>query len=124
MEVQEILDQARDTITVRRVYGEPFEKDGVTMIPAAAVRGGGGGGGGEGQSPEGEGKGSGAGFGVSARPVGAYVIKEGAVTWEPALDVTRIALLGMVTGIVALLVLRSLIKARARTRARLARAKA
>jgi uncharacterized spore protein YtfJ len=29
------------------VFGEPYEKDGVTIIPAARIRGGAGGGGGE-----------------------------------------------------------------------------
>ena len=45
--VEEILSEARDTLTVRRVYGEPIVHNGVTIVPAAAVRGGGGGGEGE-----------------------------------------------------------------------------
>jgi uncharacterized spore protein YtfJ len=90
MDVQETISQARDAITVRRVYGEPYERDGVAVIPAAAVGGGGGGGGGE--DPEGGGKGSGAGFGIGARPVGAYVIEGGSVRWVPAPDLTRIAM--------------------------------
>jgi len=48
MEVQEVIAQARDAITVKRVFGEPYEKNGVTVIPAARVQGGAGGGGGEG----------------------------------------------------------------------------
>ena len=64
MEVQDVIAQARDAITVKRVFGEPYEKDGVTVIPAAKVQGGAGGGGGE--DPEGQAKGSGSGFGVSA----------------------------------------------------------
>jgi uncharacterized spore protein YtfJ len=62
--IDEILGGARDAITVRRVYGEPIEQDGLTVVPAAAVRGGGGGG------ADSEGNGGG-GFGVAARPVGA-----------------------------------------------------
>jgi len=81
-----------------------LEKDGITIIPAASVRGGGGGGG------DSEGNGGG-GFGITARPVGAYVIRNGEVSWEPALDVTRTAMMGMLTGIVALLVMRSIAKA-------------
>ncbi len=38
MNVQDILAQARDTMTVRRVFGEPYEKDGVTIIPIAKIR--------------------------------------------------------------------------------------
>jgi uncharacterized spore protein YtfJ len=81
--IDEILGGARDAITVRRVYGEPIEEAGVTIIPAAAVRGGGGGGG------DSEGNGGG-GFGVSARPIGAYVIRDGDVRWRPAVDVNRL----------------------------------
>ena len=40
MELDKVLNSARDAITVKRVYAEPYEKDGITVIPAAAVRGG------------------------------------------------------------------------------------
>lgn len=104
MNVQEILAKAQDTVTVTRVYGVPIEKDGLTIIPAASVSGGGGGGSGPADS------GGGAGFGVRARPVGAFVIKDGEVTWRPALDETRIALRGMLIPIIALFVARSIVK--------------
>jgi uncharacterized spore protein YtfJ len=94
MEISEVISSARDAITVKRVYGEPLERDGVTVIPAAAV--GGGGGGGTGKDPKGQ-EGEGGGFGVTARPAGAYVIRGGDVTWRPAVDVNRIAgVVGMV----------------------------
>src|SRR5512132_2974515 len=67
------IEQAKDSMTVKRVDGEPLEKGGVTVIPAARVQGGAGGGGGEG--PQGEGRGSGSGFGINAKPVGAFVIR-------------------------------------------------
>ena len=120
MDVQEMLTGARDAITVGRVYGEPYEKNGVTILPAATVRGGGGGGSGE--SPQGEGKGTGGGFGVTARPVGAYVIRGEEVRWEPAVDVTRMALMGQAVALIALLVIRSIVKSRAKTKARIAKA--
>lgn len=104
MNIDEMLAGARDAINVKRVYGDPIEKNGVTLIPAAKVRGGGGGGG----DKENNG---GGGFGITARPVGAYVIRGEEVSWVPALDVTRTATLGMLTGIISLLVLRSVIKA-------------
>lgn len=109
MNMDEMLAGARDAMSVKRVYGDPIEKDGVTFIPAAKIRGGGGGGG----DTEGNG---GGGFGITARPVGAYVIRNGEVSWEPALDVTRTAMMGMFTGIVALLVMRSIAKAAYRKR--------
>ena len=90
MDIQESISQARDAITVKRVYGDPYERDGVVVIPAAAVMGGGGGGSGE-DAETGD-VGGGTGFGLGGRPVGAYVIEDGNVRWEPAVDVTRIVL--------------------------------
>jgi uncharacterized spore protein YtfJ len=87
MNFQETISQAQDAMTARRVYGEPYERDGVVVIPAAAVSGGGGGGSGE--SPT-SGPGGGGGFGLTARPVGAYVIENGKVRWESAIDVNHI----------------------------------
>jgi uncharacterized spore protein YtfJ len=69
------------------VFAEPYEKDGVTIIAAATVAGGGGGGGGHDERGQ---EGEGGGFGVSARPAGAYVIKDGTVRWRPAVDVNRL----------------------------------
>lgn len=109
-QLNDILTAARDNLTAKRVYGDPYEKDGVTFIPAAAVRGGGGSG--EGEGPDMAGSGSGGGFGMTARPVGAYRIKDGEVTWIPATDTTKIAIFGQIVAIVALLVVRSILKAR------------
>jgi uncharacterized spore protein YtfJ len=81
--VDELLKGARDAIAVGRVYGDPIERDGITVIPVAAVRGGGGGGSDERHN-------GGGGFGVQARPVGAYVIRNGDVEWRPAIDVGRL----------------------------------
>ena len=104
------IEGARDAITVARVYGEPIERDGTLIIPAAAVRGGGGGGGGT--SPDGTGDGQGLGFGVDARPVGAFVVRGHDVRWEPAIDRNRqIATAGLVA-VVGLLTLRSLLRRR------------
>jgi len=103
MNALEVVNQAKDAITVRRVYGEPYQQDGVTIIPAANVMGGGGGGG----DTEGNG---GVGFGVSARPAGAWVIKDGEARWRPALDLNRVILVGQFVAIVALLTVRSIAK--------------
>jgi uncharacterized spore protein YtfJ len=111
MDVMQMIDQARDAITVRRVFGDPVERDGLTIIPAASVQGGGGGGGG---ADDAHGSGSGGGFGIRARPVGAYVIRDGKVRWEPALDLNRVILGGQIVGIVALLTLRTIVKTRHR----------
>ena len=120
MDVSDVIGQARDVITVKRGFGEPYEKNGITLIPAAKVQGGAGGGGGEG--PEGQGKGSGSGFGVSARPAGAYIVREGQVNWQPAVDVNRAIAIGGAVAIFFLLTIRSL--AKGRTKAKIARAMA
>lgn len=97
MNVDELLQGARDAIAVKRVYGEPIERDGVIVVPAAAVRGGGGGGSDDSAN-------GGGGFGLYARPVGAYVIRDGEVEWQPAVDATRIAVAALgALGLVALL---------------------
>src|SRR5438132_14235599 len=84
MEMPDAISQAREVLTVRRVFGEPYERDGVTVIPAASVGGGGGGGGGEARPDQREGRGWGGGVGVSARAVGAYVARDRDVTAAPA----------------------------------------
>ena len=89
MELAETVNSVRDAFTIKRVYGEPIERDGVTVIPAALIVGGGGGGGG-GDTTGNEGGGS--GFVGFSRPVGAYVIRDGQVRWEPAIDVTWLLL--------------------------------
>jgi uncharacterized spore protein YtfJ len=113
MDVLGYLGKVGDAVTVKRVFGEPYERDGVTIIPAALVLGGGGGGGGEGAGEEG-GSGSGGGFGLVARPAGAYVIKEGRVTWTPAVDVNRIVIGCQTVALVAILASRSVKRARAK----------
>jgi uncharacterized spore protein YtfJ len=110
MDVIETIEAGRDSLTVRRVYGEPYESNGVTVIPAASVMGGVGGG--SGDQPDGT-TGGGGGFGMRARPVGAYVIRGEQVHWEPAFDLNRVILGGQVA-LVALLLLRSVKRSRAR----------
>jgi uncharacterized spore protein YtfJ len=105
----ETVNQTRDALTVKRVYGEPYQEDGVTVIPAAVVMGGGGGGG------DAAGNG-GSGFGLVARPAGAWVIKDGDATWRPAIDVNRAIFMGQLVAIVMFLSLRSIFTAWAKRR--------
>jgi uncharacterized spore protein YtfJ len=110
MDVMKTISTASEALTVQRVFGEPFEKDGVTVIPVARI--GGGAGGGDGEGPEGEGHGSGGGFGLGAKPAGVFVLSDGEVTWRPAVDVNRVILGGQLVGVVALLVVRSILRSR------------
>ena len=122
MDVREVLNHARDVMTVKRVFGDPYEKDGITVIPVASVMGGAGAGGGTGAraQPAGAGEeageeggqdsGYGMGYGLRATPAGVYVIKGGEVEWKPALDMNRLTLQRAGVAILALLVLRSIIR--------------
>ena len=103
--LQSVTTNVLDAMQPRQVFGEPIERDGVTFLPVAKVRGGGGGAG----DTEGNG---GAGFGLTAKGAGVFVIRDGDATWRPALDVNRIVLGGQLVAIVALLVLRSILRRR------------
>lgn len=105
MDLKAMLERAQESMSARSVYAEPYKEGGLTIIPAAAVRGGGGGGGDERAN-------GGGGFGLSARPVGAYVISDGGVRWKAAIDLERVIISGYVVAIVALLTMRSLKKQR------------
>ena len=79
------MSSVKPRVRASEVFGAPYEKNGVTIIPAAKISGGAGGSGNEGDPQAG-----GVGFGVSSRPVGAFVIKGGDVRWQPALDLNRV----------------------------------
>lgn len=87
MKVEEIVGLARDAIAVKRVFAEPIERDGIVVIPAAVVQGGAGGGSGNDEKGQ---QGEGGGFGMAGRPAGAFVVKDGELTWRPAVDVNRV----------------------------------
>lgn len=107
MRVMDVVNEAKGAMRASAVFGEPIEKNGLTIIPAAMISGGAGGGGNEDEPQAG-----GVGFGVYSRPVGAFVIKGGEVRWQPALDLNRVILLA----IVGLLTLRTIVKALAKGR--------
>ncbi len=94
MDVLEIVTKGRDSLGIKRIFGEPYEKNGMTFIPAAHVAGGYGGG--TGTDEHGQ-EGQGGGFGMVGRPAGAYVIKGADVRWQPAIDVNRLlTMIGLV----------------------------
>jgi uncharacterized spore protein YtfJ len=107
---QSLLDNIADVkeaLSVRRVFGDPYEVNGATLIPVAVVRGGSGGGSGEGSANgQRSGTGNGMGFGLSSRPVGVFVVKDGDVEWMPSIDITRLAVGGLVVAGLAVLRLR------------------
>jgi len=111
---------------VKRVFGDPIEKDGVTIIPVARVMGGAGAGGGEEDAEKMTGAAStesgapgaaavgaasfGMGFGVMSSPAGVYVIKGDKVRWEPAVNVERLVATGGIVAVLILLASRSILR--------------
>jgi uncharacterized spore protein YtfJ len=110
------IDAVKDVMTVQRVFGEPKEVDGITVMPVAVVRGGAGGGGGGGSDPEKhqQGEGAGVGFGVNTRALGVFAVRDGNVTWQPAVDVTRIVLGSQFVAIAAIVVTGAVLRHRHR----------
>ena len=89
MTPDEILTRVGDQLSVRRVFGEPVERDGLVVIPVAVALGGGGGGTGPDE------QGSGGGLGGMVRGIGVYSIRDGQVRFVPAVDTTALAAMGV-----------------------------
>jgi uncharacterized spore protein YtfJ len=107
-----LLDRIADAASVRRAFGDPTERDGCLIIPVARISGGGGGGeGGRGDGAEAE-QGSGGGFGLRVTPSGVFVLRDGTVSWQPAVDVNRAILGGQLIAALALLTLRAALRRR------------
>ncbi|MBD7919478.1 sporulation protein [Cellulomonas sp. Sa3CUA2] len=108
---------AADTFTVRRVFGEPYERDGRLVVPVARVTGMTGSGAGRGDGDvghaegdgqpdaaerpgrpgaRGTGDGGGGGFAARVRPLGVYELDGEGARWHPAVDVDRAILGGQV----------------------------
>ncbi|MET0788613.1 MAG: spore germination protein GerW family protein [Cellulomonas sp.] len=103
----DVTRAVNDTLTVRRVFGEAYERDGVLVIPVAKIWGGTGSGSGSGEvgapaETEGDkppagaqvGHGGGGGYGVHVKPVGVFVVDGSGARWQPALDLNRVILGG------------------------------
>ena len=78
MNIPESVDQLPTNGTRGRVYGEPYRTaDGGTVITVAKVRGG------------------------TSTAVGVFVVHGGTARWVPAIDTNRIALIGVITGLIS-----------------------
>jgi uncharacterized spore protein YtfJ len=71
-----------DRVTVSTVFGEPIERDGITVIPVARARFGFGGGGGGGVRGEEHGSGGGGGGGAVVSPAGYLEIRDGVAEYR------------------------------------------
>ena len=110
MDVQQLLSKVTDNLTVGRVFGEPVQHGDILIVPVARIRGGAGGGNGTGATDDLSNSGGGGGF--DAKPAGVFVINGVSVSWQPALDVTRIVIGGQVVAVVVALVVRSILRRR------------
>jgi uncharacterized spore protein YtfJ len=115
--VEEAMDRLLEVASAGAVFGQPVTQGTTTIIPCSEVAAGIGLGSGSGYGPDSEGHGqtggggSGGGGGARGRPVAAIVITPQEVRVQPVLDVTRIALAGMITGGFALAWLVRLLRA-------------
>jgi uncharacterized spore protein YtfJ len=79
--VNDLLERIADTVGRRAqasaVFGEPVEREGLTVIPVARARFGFGGGGGSGTKEGDEGSGGGGGGGGVVTPVGFIEVRDG-----------------------------------------------
>jgi uncharacterized spore protein YtfJ len=100
--IQRIAEKLGATVKASTVFGDPVERDGLTVIPVARARWGFGGGGGTGQ-PERGADGGGGGGAMSITPVGYIEIGDGQTRFRPIQDARRF--LPYVFGATALLML-------------------
>ena len=99
MDVVKAFGQLRDVMSVRTVFGEPVEREGVTLVPAASVFGGGGLGGND-ANPDGtQAAGGGGGYGIAAWPAGGFEIRGDQVRWHQAFDSTRFYVTALFVGL-------------------------
>jgi hypothetical protein len=78
MKIPDSLDELPTNGARGRVYGEPYRMaDGGTVITVAKVRA------------------------DTATPVGVFVVRDGTARWVPAIDANRIALIGVITGLLS-----------------------
>ena len=102
--VERIANKLGLAADVSHIYGEPVERDGVTVIPVARAAYGFGGGSGTKESEEG----SGGGGGISLTPVGYIEIKQGVTKFRPVRDPQSLMKIVAITGLFTYLTARSI----------------
>ena len=125
--VERMAERIGGKASVRAVFGEPIERDGITVIPVAKVRFGFGGGAGRGPVAVGpgldgaddedaaddatmSGSGTGGGGGAIAEPVGYLEIGPDGATFQPITEARPSPFFLLAAGFTAMLVIRSLAK--------------
>jgi uncharacterized spore protein YtfJ len=110
--VNELLERIGQTVgqraQVSTIFGEPVEREGVTVIPVAKARFGFGGGGGSGSSSGDEGSGGGGGGGVAVSPVGYIEVRDRGAEFKRISTATDVLALVAAASVAALAVKRLL----------------
>ena len=95
-----IAERLATSASARAAFGEPVERDGITVIPVARIRWGFGGGSGPAKAADEPAKseGSGGGGGVSATPLGYIELHDGQAKFVRIRDITSLIPLVLVSG--------------------------
>ena len=82
-EARQVIGSLETDPDAARVFGEAYETaDGTTVIPVTNVRGD-------------------SRFALRAKPAGVFVVKDGKAAWVPAVDTGRVAMMGILVGLVS-----------------------
>lgn len=107
--LETLAERIGNSVHARTVYGEPVERQGVTIIPVAKARYGFGGGSGVSRAGE---HGGGGGGGAFVKPIGYIEIRDGSSRFHSIRDPATVVSAIAVSGFFVWLVLRSLIRIR------------
>lgn len=110
--VTELLERIGQAVgqkaDVSTIFGEPVEREHVTVIPVAKARFGFGGGGGSGSRESNEGSGGGGGGGVAVSPVGYIEVHDDGAEFKRILTRTDVIALAATASIASLVLKRLL----------------
>ena len=110
--VTELLERIGETVgqraNVSTIFGEPVQREAVTVIPVARARFGFGGGGGSGARESDQGSGGGGGGGVIVSPVGYIEVRNSGAEFKRISSARDLAAL-VVAGSLAVVALRRLL---------------
>jgi uncharacterized spore protein YtfJ len=110
--VNELLERIGETVgrraQVSAVFGEPVEREGLTVIPVARARFGFGGGGGSGSREGDEGAGGGGGGGAAVNPVGYIEVRDDTAEFKRITTPTDVLALAVAASAAALTIKRLL----------------
>jgi uncharacterized spore protein YtfJ len=110
--VNELLERIGQTVgqraQVSTIFGEPVQREGVTVIPVAKARFGFGGGGGSGSREGDEGSGGGGGGGVAVSPIGYIEVRDRSAEFKRITTPTDLLALVVAASLAALAVKRLL----------------